>query len=397
MLVEDTNRSVDEFGYMTVKNCVLTGEDVAKYYGYEIPGFQALKLDPQKVYRVYRPAEEIEDADFSNKPLLSRHADFSAEDYKSKLIVGTIGDTEMNGTENHGTVVFWKKEAIEELKKGMKYLSCGYIYIPILENGLHNGIPYDIRMTKIRANHVAMVDNPRYKSAIVADEIPTSILKKGTKEMFFSKKTKTTKDSEWNFEDGMQEVYDCMTSDASEEEKEKKFDELKNKIKEHLQDTKKLETAKDKKDEESEAEKEKKTAKDKKDEGLKKEKDKEEKVAMDSDFIKKIVADQVSVGIEEYKKQAMAFDSAIRQFERTCGKVNRDSFKNAASVYDAILKNHGVVFDGKTVEQKSAMVEMLSDVKKQNVRHNTLIVGDSDSSSTIKIPDNILNFLKKGA
>lgn len=390
IITNDSNRSVDEFGYMTVENCVLTGEDVAMYWGYEIPNYKSMGLDEKKAYAVYRPREEIKKSDFSNVPLLSKHADFSAEDYKYKLIVGTIGETKTINNEEKGTVVFWSKNAQTELEKGLKFLSCGYLYDPVLESGTHNGKPYQIKMTNIIANHVAMVDNPRYKRAIVADQQTTE---RGN--MFFTKKKKLAKDEEFNFEDGMSQLYDCMTGDASPEEKEKAFGEMKEKIKEHLSDTKKLEPAaedeklaepgkvKDEKEVELENKEEKK-------DGVEDAK----KMIGDAD-IKKLVADAVSVEIQKYKRQSMAFDSAITQYERVCGKANKDAFKSAEQVLETILKNNKVTFDGKSFEQKEAMVEMLPTIKSFQQSHQTKIVNDNSSVKTKIIPQNVLNYLKE--
>jgi len=79
-VVADSNRTEQPFNYLTVENCVLTGADVAKYFGFEVPNFKNLGLDPTKIYSVYRPQQEIRNSNFNLKPLLSRHIDFSADD-----------------------------------------------------------------------------------------------------------------------------------------------------------------------------------------------------------------------------------------------------------------------------------------------------------------------------
>ena len=52
-------RRIDDNGFMHVAVSPFTREQVAPYYGYEIPGWEELKLDPQKIYYGYRPAEEL--------------------------------------------------------------------------------------------------------------------------------------------------------------------------------------------------------------------------------------------------------------------------------------------------------------------------------------------------
>ena len=52
-------RSVDENGFLHVKISPLTRVQVAPYYGKEIPGWRSLGLDPDKIYKGYRPESEL--------------------------------------------------------------------------------------------------------------------------------------------------------------------------------------------------------------------------------------------------------------------------------------------------------------------------------------------------
>ena len=400
----DGNRTVDKFGYLTVENCVLTGEDVAKYFGYEVPNYKNLGLDANKIYDVYRPLEEIKDANFSNKPLLSRHVDFSAIDYKEKFIVGTIGETRIENDKNKGTVAFWKQAAIDELAKGLKYLSCGYMYEPVLENGTHNGKPYQIKMTNIVANHVAMVDNPRYKLAVVADEQLNT-----TKQTLYmeGKPMPVTTDAGWSFDAAMKELKDyCSTSKDSEEEKEKKFQEMKEKIKEKVGSKDKAKDKAKAKDKEKDDDDEpvedeeldnKHQEENQKRDGLQnagdKSKGKDKKMTGDADVIRKLVADSVAIELDKFKKKTIAFDSAIREYERTCGKINRTAFDSAEKVLDTILKNNRVNFDGKSFDQKQAMVEMIPNLSQKSSYSAPIIVGDSSEKN--HTPANVIEFLNK--
>lgn len=403
-MITDSNRTSDEFGYLTVENCVLTGEDVAKYFGYEIPFCKQLGLNEKDIYNVYRPKDEIKDSNFSNKPLLSRHADFSSEDYKYKLIVGTIGETRLDTDEIKGTVVFWDKKAIEELERGKKFLSCGYMYEPVVKKGFYNNSSYDIKMTNIVANHVAMVDNPRYKPAIVADEDLN--LQEG-KSMIFNKKKPLTQDAskekEWSFDSDMKA---CMDKDMSEEEKEEKLKNIKEKMKEKEAKDKmskdKLKVRDKAKDDEMEDIAGINPAGDEDLEDKDQEKNDEEtsgtsakKKKMTGDYdinIKKLVADSVAKEIDKIHKKTISFDSAIREYERIYGRVNRMAFDSADNILDTILKNDRRNIEGKTFEQKQAMVEMM-DSRKNNVQTNLTM--DSVSSSKNHTPSNILDFIKK--
>lgn len=395
-LTNDTNRTADEFGYLTVTDCVLTGDDVAPYWGYEIPNFKELKLESNKIYNVYRPKDEIKESNFSNKPLLSKHMDFSADDYKNKFIVGTIGETEMSGDQLRGTVVFWDQKAIDELEKGKKYLSCGYMYEPILEKGFYKNAKYDVKMVNIVANHVAMVDNPRYKPAIVADE---DIKNEKGVSMFFKKKT--TGQEKLTLDAAFEEIKNILATDASPEEKMEAVEKVKEKMsKDKMSKDKKdcmSAPAKDKKDEELDdneedvVEDEEEVSEEEKEKEVKK-----KKMTGDSARIQRLVADSVAKEMEKFTKKTLAFDAAIKEYERVCGRVNRMAFdSDAEKVLDTILKNHKHNSEGKTFEQKQAMVEMIPALR--GTQPTAKIVMDNASTGNKCLPDNLINFLDKRA
>lgn len=60
-------RSVDENGFLHVKISPLTRVQVAPYYGKEIPGWRSLGLDPDKIYKGYRPESELKKRPQSNR------------------------------------------------------------------------------------------------------------------------------------------------------------------------------------------------------------------------------------------------------------------------------------------------------------------------------------------
>ena len=80
-----TSRTVDGNGFVTVAANPVTRAGVFPYLGRSIPGAP----EPDKVYMVYRPAEELADpeciASFNNLPITDDHppalfsADFSPE------------------------------------------------------------------------------------------------------------------------------------------------------------------------------------------------------------------------------------------------------------------------------------------------------------------------------
>ena len=393
-IIGDSNRTEQPFNYLTVENCTLTGADIARYFGFEVPNFKNYGLEPTKIYSVFRPQNEIKDSNFNLKPLLSRHIDFSADDYKHKFIVGAVGDTRMEGEELKATIEFWSQDAIDMLNKGQKCLSCGYTYTPKVEHGIYNGQSYDIMMTDIQANHVAMVDNPRYKPAIVADEVfSVDKLLKGIKKMsFFTKFMKLVKDEDtMSFDEGIEAAKGIMDSDLSAEEKEKALGELKEKGKkseakdEELKS--KIQKATELAGDEDKPEDDKKPVAKDADCG---------KMAMDADMVETIIAKRVKAELDKYSAKRSVFDSALEEYQRTCGKANAMAFDSADMIYDAILKNNKVNADGKTLAQKQAMVEMVPTLKRQQTHTGVVFDGYANSNSKGLIPAELAKFLNKG-
>jgi hypothetical protein len=344
----DSARVIDDNGYLICPNSIITGNDVAQYFGAEIPMYQSLGLDAKKVYSVYRPIQEMQSNNFNGMPLLSRHImDFDSENQDKDLIIGTIHDCEIiDNDQVSATVTFWDAGAVDELDNGKKYLSAGYWYTPILEAGNFRGQNYDIKMTDIRANHVAHVDNPRYKPAVVGDE---DIIQKtqGVVKMKFKNKLINNLYTRL-----MGKGLDAETIEKIEEEA-KAADEAAEK-----EDKKAADAESDEKDckatDEHEDEKEDKALIEKtiKEKGL------------DSDTINKMIADGIAKGVAEATKQMSsqrkAMDSALDAYELLFGKANRMAFDSADAVYDSILKHKGFDTKGKSLEQKAAMVEVLS-------------------------------------
>lgn len=59
------------------------------------------------------------------------------------------------------------KEAIDDVQDGKRAISAGYRSDIVMQSGVYNGVPYDAKQTKIRYNHVAVVDRGRAGDAAV--------------------------------------------------------------------------------------------------------------------------------------------------------------------------------------------------------------------------------------
>lgn len=175
-----SQRRFDANGFLHVAVSHISKEAVNDYYGSEIPGWQKLGLDPNRIYRGYRPASELAKAaaTFNGLPLLNEHVKDSAEDPQKDLRVGNLGtDAAFRAPYLDNSLIIQDAEAIEALnpsepgKAAKRELSASYRYDPVFKPGVFQGQRYDFVMTNIKGNHVAFVEEGRAGSdVVVADE-----------------------------------------------------------------------------------------------------------------------------------------------------------------------------------------------------------------------------------
>lgn len=171
-------RTIDENGFLHVRNCPISKETVNPYLGREIPGWEALGLEPDRIYQVYRPGEELKKgaASFQGLPLLLNHHLESAETPQKEYRVGSVGtDAAFDGTYLRATLSVTDAEAIAAIEsEAACEISCAYAFDPVVESGEFDGKPYEIVMTRLRGNHVALVSEGRAGSDVrVADAAPS--------------------------------------------------------------------------------------------------------------------------------------------------------------------------------------------------------------------------------
>jgi hypothetical protein len=164
-LDRESVRVKDLDGRLHVSDVPLCRESVDPYKGSEIPGYRKLGLDAEKIYHLWRPAEELEKAlpTISGIPVLRKHVATSAEDHKGRDTIGAVG-TNARWEEPFivGELVIWPAEDIELIENKEKFaLSPGYRYQPVMEVGNFNGTAYDGKMTNIVFNHEAVVEHGR--------------------------------------------------------------------------------------------------------------------------------------------------------------------------------------------------------------------------------------------
>jgi hypothetical protein len=175
---DKSSRHFDTDGRLHVSKSNISKEIVNPYYGIEIPGYAELGLDPNKVYYLYRPGEELAKAapTFNNLPILYAHHKYvSAENPEKDSICGSIGsDVEFNAPYLNASLCFWDAKAIAAIEsEEIEDLSCSYHYTAVMQPGEFEGVAYDGYMTDIKGNHLALVENGRAgPDVVVADSNP---------------------------------------------------------------------------------------------------------------------------------------------------------------------------------------------------------------------------------
>lgn len=344
-IANDSQRTIDDNEFTRVANCIITSAGVFEYLGREIPNYQLLGLKADQIYKLYRPADEIDKAKdtFKDMPLLDTHLVVYADDIPKSNVIGTLSsDINFDGKDLTCSIVLWDKEAVEQIEaRGKKGLSAGYRYTPVVKSGMHDGAVYDIIMTELSANHVAHVENPRNTKSIINDS--NELLIKGGGKM---PKQKIALDQETGEGSDYDKIIDMLQGNP----------ELKDKLLKFLtpaEDEEKEEEYKDKKAEDED--------KDEKD---------DKKTAMDSASLQLLVKNEINKQLREYNE-------AVELCEKHIGVINRTAFDSADALYSKVLKDNKIAFDGLDTNAKKVAVSVLSINKKEL----TTLAHDSVSDS----------------
>lgn len=303
-------RDIDANGFITIEKNPISRVGVFPYYGRNI----STACEPDKIYYVYRPAEELSDPEamksFALAPLIDDHTMLGAgfTPAEEKVVHGTLGEKLQfeNGILYASLRIFSEKlKAL--LEKGKKALSLGYRvreWEPC--EGIFNGTPYQFIQRGLRGNHIALVDAARMGPDIAVldhsfacDSFEINLSEEGT-----SKEAVT--DDKSKIEDGnalQEEALACgdvnqpKGADMTDKEKEEKA-AADAKIAKDAKDAADAKIAKDAEEKEK-ADKEKKEAEDKaaKDEDTEEEPG-EQKKAMDA-AIKVAVDSAIDVAVEK--------------------------------------------------------------------------------------------------
>lgn len=164
-------RRTDVNGWYEVKRNPLSKAGVYPYLGRSIDPSGRMGLDPEKMYNVLRPAEELADPEclesFKLIPWVVGHAMLGPEQTgympaEEKGIHGVTGEEVFfDGDTLFGNIKWFSNSLDDIIAGGVKELSMGYRCVYEIASGNFNGIPYDVVQRKIRGNHVALVPEGR--------------------------------------------------------------------------------------------------------------------------------------------------------------------------------------------------------------------------------------------
>jgi hypothetical protein len=174
-------RSFDGNGRLQVTKSNISKANVCPYYGREIPNAEALGLEPDKIYRLYRHPDELKKAapTFNNIPVLCIHTpDFPGDPPREYRVGTTHSGCDFDGTYLTNGLSVWDNSAIAGIEtEEQKELSSSYQYVADMSPGeTADGEAFDGVMRDIVGNHVALVETGRAGSdVLVADSLPLEL------------------------------------------------------------------------------------------------------------------------------------------------------------------------------------------------------------------------------
>lgn len=155
-----TQRLIDHNGWLVITDNPITKEGVFEYLGKEIGA-----PEPDKIYKVYRPAEEIEKAvdTFKSIPFRDEHKMLGkyADDDDGKVDAIITDEVYFDPPYLKGNIKVFNKDLKKRIENGKTELSAGYRSSYDFTSGTFNGERYDAIQRNITGNHLALVDEGR--------------------------------------------------------------------------------------------------------------------------------------------------------------------------------------------------------------------------------------------
>lgn len=351
-------RSFDGNGRLQIAKTNISKANVCHYYGKEIPNWESLGLEPDKIYRLWRHPEELKKAaaTFNNIPVLSTHIpDFPGDPPRQYRVGTTHSNCEFDGKYLTVGMSIWDDSAIAGIETGeQKELSASYQYVADMTPGTTpDGEVHDGIMREIVGNHEALVETGRAgPDVLVADSLPPELMLMSKRKAAIIRATlKPLLAADADLEAEVRKALLALDEAEKEDEKEKKPAEDEDDDK----DDEKKKTADDEDDEDSD-DKKKKPAEDEDDEDEKKD-DKVSKTAMDNAI--RLAADSATKRAAENFRKVREAEQAVRPL---IGDVV--AMDSADDVYRTALEQAGVDIEGVHPSAFPKMVKMA--IEQQN-------------------------------
>lgn len=160
-------REEDINGWAEIKGNPISKVGVFPYSGQQI----SPDLEPDKIYSVFRSADELTDPEtiksFRLLPWTDEHTMLGSggeglTPAERKGVHGVIGeDVYFEDGYLKGNLKIFSDKLKELIDSGKKELSIGYRCIYVPQTGVYNGESYDFVQREIRGNHIALVDEGR--------------------------------------------------------------------------------------------------------------------------------------------------------------------------------------------------------------------------------------------
>ena len=157
--------TVDENGFIHIKDNPISKSGVFQYLGKNI----SPDLEPDKVYNVWRPEEELSNPEtiesFKLTPWIPYH-EMLGDKYTDAEDVGVQGVTGEDVYFKDGTLFsnlkLFGNDLKQSIEDGLKELSCGFGCVwQVISGTTPDGNSYDAIQRRIRGNHLASVPNGR--------------------------------------------------------------------------------------------------------------------------------------------------------------------------------------------------------------------------------------------
>lgn len=165
------SKQIDHNDFWYIKDNPLSKVGVFPYLGKQISS----ELEPDKIYMVYRPAEELLSEETINSfkllPIIDDHTMLGTEPgmipAEEKGVHGTSG-SDVYGKDGklYGDLKIYSETLKDEIEDGKKELSMGYFCDYELTPGTFDGKHYDAVQRNIRGNHIALVEQGRMGSDV---------------------------------------------------------------------------------------------------------------------------------------------------------------------------------------------------------------------------------------